>query len=122
MAGLRVETDLSDPETVALIAKVISEFDENEPMNEGAAMFSSRFADFERKDRDSDRFGGGARVRQKATKRVKESYHLERAKREKEEELKRKEREMLKAQSDELKKQFAALEQESLEIKAKLAA
>ena len=76
---MRVETELRDPDTVALISKVLDEFDNHNTMDEDEAMFSSRFNDFERKKRKAEKSGQEAgRVRQRATKRVKESYHLER--------------------------------------------
>ena len=49
-------------------------------------MFASRFQDFEKK-KAKDMHSAGGRVRQKATKRVSEAYHLERARKEKLEEI-----------------------------------
>lgn len=49
MAGMKVEMELSDPETVALIAKVIENFDPNKAIDEDEALFSSRFVSFERR-------------------------------------------------------------------------
>ena len=65
LAGLRVDTELRDPETVALISKVLEEFDPHSVIDEDEAMFSSRFNDFERKKRKAERAGedGGGRVR-----------------------------------------------------------
>ena len=86
LAGLRVETELADPETIELISKVLSEFETTGAMDEDEMMFASRFQDFEKK-KAKDMHSGGGRVRQKATKRVSEAYHLERAKKEKLEEI-----------------------------------
>ena len=77
LAGLKVETELSDPETVALIAKVIENFDPNKAIDEDAALFSSRFVSFERRAKKDG--AENARVRQKATKRVSEAYQIDRA-------------------------------------------
>lgn len=88
---MRVETEMSDPETMALIQSVIDNFDPGNPMDEDEAMFSARFQDFERHNRGDEHQG---RRRQAATKKVSETYHLKRAKREKEEEIKRVEREL----------------------------
>ena len=79
-------------------------------MDEGEAMFSARFNDFEMHTNDRD---AGSRRRNVATKKVSDAYHIKRAKREKEEELKRVEREMKQQQTDELKRQFERLAQES---------
>ena len=97
---------MRNPETVALISKVLEEFDPHSVIDEDEAMFSSRFNDFERQKRKAERAGEemAGRVRMRATKRVKESYHLERQKREKSEERKRLERELRQAHTDELKK------------------
>ena len=83
LAGLRLETDLKDPETVQLITEVLENFDPNQSMNEDEAMFSSRFHDFERKKRNSG--SNNVRERHKATKKVTEEYNVKRAKREREE-------------------------------------
>ena len=45
---MKVEQELSDPETVALIAKVIENFDPKNAIDEDEALFSSRFVSFER--------------------------------------------------------------------------
>lgn len=68
-------------------------------MDEDAAMFSARFQDFERKNKTDDRT---ALKRPAATKKVSEGYHLRRAKREKEEEMKRIERELREEQTQDL--------------------
>ena len=47
LAGLRVETDLSDPDTVKLIQTVLENFNPDEKMDEDEAMFSARFNAFE---------------------------------------------------------------------------
>ena len=49
MAGIRVETELSDPETVALIQKVLDDFSKTPHVDDDELMFASRLADFERK-------------------------------------------------------------------------
>ena len=78
---------------MALIQSVIENFDPGNPMDEGEAMFSARFQDFERNSKDIGANDTGRR-RQAATKKVSETYHLKRAKREKEEEIKRVEKEL----------------------------
>lgn len=85
-------------------------------MDEDEAMFSARFQDFERHNRSNEHQG---RRRQAATKKVSETYHLKRAKREKEEELKRVERELKQKQTDDLNAQFARLIEESKQLKEK---
>lgn len=72
---------------------MIENFDPNQAMDEDEAMFSARFNDFERHSRRTGAKDTG-RQRNVATKRVSEAYHIKRAIREKEEELKRIEREM----------------------------
>jgi len=47
LCGMKVEVEMGDPETMALIAKVLEEFDPNAPMDEDEAMFTARFTDFE---------------------------------------------------------------------------
>jgi len=49
LAGLKLETELGDPDTLALISEVLENFDPTQDMNEDEAMFSTRFVDFERK-------------------------------------------------------------------------
>lgn len=54
-------------------------------MNQDEAMFACRFNDFEAKERKARNKGfQGGRQRARATKKVSESYHIERASREKE--------------------------------------
>ena len=85
-------------------------------MDEDEAMFSARFQDFERSNRSGADQG---RRRQAATKKVSETYHLKRAKREKEAEIKRLEQEMKQKQTDDLNAQFARLIEESKQLKEK---
>ena len=47
LAGMKVETELSNPETVKLIQDVLRDFDPNKKMDEDEMMFSSRLAIFE---------------------------------------------------------------------------
>ena len=117
LAGMKVEIELSDPETVRLISEVLENFDPNARIDEDEAMFSSRLVDFERKEKRVRGGGDKHRQRNQATKHVPESYHIERAKREKEEEVKRKEKEIRMAHSEELQKQFETLKAESLALK-----
>ena len=49
MAGIKVDTELADPETMALIQKVLDEFSNTPHVNDDELMFASRLADFERK-------------------------------------------------------------------------
>ena len=82
LAGLKVDTELSDPATIELIQKVLDELntDEYGAINEDEAMFACRFNEFERKDRKSRTKGmEGGRQRARATKRVDEKYNIERA-------------------------------------------
>ena len=74
LAGLKLETELGDPDTLALISEVLENFDPTQDMNEDEAMFSTRFVDFERKKRGD----GPGRQREMATKRVSESFHMKR--------------------------------------------
>lgn len=111
---MRVETEMSNPETMALIQSVIDDFDPKNPMDEDEAMFSARFQDFERSNLSG---ADQSRRRQAATKKVSETYHLKRAKREKEAEIKRLEQEMKQKQTDELNAQFARLIEESKQLK-----
>lgn len=69
---------------------MIDNFDPHAPMDEDEAMFSARFNDFESHTNDRDT----GRRRNVATKKVSDAYHIKRAKREKEAELKRVELEM----------------------------
>ena len=72
-------------------------------IDEDEAMFACRYSEFERKDRRARNTGmEGGRQRATATKRVSSTYHLERAKREKELELARMKKEAREAQSEEL--------------------
>ena len=94
---MKVDKELNDPETMELIQQVIAQqfSDPAATINEDEAMFALRFNDFERKDkraRNHNEIPGG-RQRAQATKRVRDAYHIEREKREKEEELKRLEQE-----------------------------
>ena len=90
---MRVETDLADPETIELIAKVLEDFGKEQqgPLDEDEAMFCVRFGDFERKTKKS---AGQGRVRQTGMKRVSEVYTIERLQREKIVEKERIEREL----------------------------
>ena len=47
LAGLKVETELADPETVKLIAGVIAKFDPKKSIDEDDFLFESRFEVFE---------------------------------------------------------------------------
>lgn len=91
-----METDLADPETIALIEKVLADFgNEQGPMDEDEAMFCARFGDFERKTRGGNSFEkGSGRVRQSGMKRVSEVYTMERFAREKVAEKERLEKEL----------------------------
>ena len=82
---------MKDPETVQLITEVLENFDPNQRMDEDEAMFSSRFHDFERKQRKTG--STNVRQRQKATKKVTEEYNVERMKRERAEQKRRHEQE-----------------------------
>jgi len=95
---MKVEVEMGDPETMALIAKVLEEFDPNAPMDEDEAMFTARFTDFEQKSKKSigSKMHTG-RTRAKVIKKVPESYHIERKVREAKEEKERLEKEMRQA-------------------------
>ena len=41
LAGLRCETDLNDPDTIALVSKVLENFDPSQAMNEDEALFGA---------------------------------------------------------------------------------
>ena len=51
LAGLKLETELGDPETQNLINDVLETFDPSQDMDQDEALFSSRFIDFESKNR-----------------------------------------------------------------------
>ena len=51
LAGLKVDTELDDPETMALISEVLDGLDPEKQIDEDEAMFACRFNEFERKDR-----------------------------------------------------------------------
>lgn len=77
---------------------MLEDFDPTAPFDEDEALFSSRFNDFERKQRKKAAAGEQrGRDRGVVVKKVKESYHIERAKREKEEELARVQKEIRQA-------------------------
>lgn len=80
LAGLKVDTELSDPDTIELIQEVLDELDPNQAINEDEAMFACRFNEFERKDRKARTRGHeGGRKRAIASKKVTEEYNIERA-------------------------------------------
>ena len=49
LAGIKVETELADPETVALIQKVLDDFSKTPHVDDDELLFASRLADFESK-------------------------------------------------------------------------
>ena len=98
LAGMKVETELSNPETVKLIQDVLRDFDPNKKMDEDEMMFSSRLAIFEGIQETT-----GRQARNVATKRVTESYLLEVQKNEKIQEAKRVAAEARQHRTDDLK-------------------
>ena len=84
LAGLKVETELADPETVKLIAGVIAKFDPRKSIDEDEFLFESRFEVFESIQTGERGF------RNKATKNVSDAYLRSVERNEKEQEKKRK--------------------------------
>ena len=113
LAGMKVETELSNPETVKLIQDVLRNFDPNKQLDEDEMMFSSRLAIYEGSNPRSRRMD-----RNVATKRVTESYLIEVQKNEKIQEAKRIATEARQHRTDDLKKQFEQMKSESDKIKA----
>ena len=76
LAGMKVDTELNDPETVELIQQVIAQHFSNphEHIDEDEAMFALRFNDFDRKAKkgQDDKAMVGGRQRAVATKRVRD--------------------------------------------------
>ena len=68
LAGLKVENELADAETLQLIQKVLANFDPRKSLDTEELMFESRFEMFEQIT------GDGRRGRNVATKNVSEAY------------------------------------------------
>lgn len=83
-------------------------------MDEDEAMFATRFQVFEGKNKKRDDMSlGEGRVRNKATKRVSEAYNLERMRNEKEEEKRLLAEKIRIEQTEELKRNFDRITEES---------
>lgn len=57
LAGLKVDTELNDPETIELIQQVLEGVDPESRIDEDEAMFACRYNEFERKDRRARNVG-----------------------------------------------------------------